>query len=189
MAKIDTTSIEGYDSLSAEEKVKALESFSFAEPDYSGYVKKDVFDKTASELASAKKELKKNLSEEDARKAEETERIAELQSKYETLLKESEMTKSKAKYLALGYSEELADKAAKAFTEGDTEILFGIQKEYLESYKKKVQSEMMAGNPKPVADGSSVTMTLENFRKLSPSERFAYSQSHPEEYATLYKNQ
>ena len=42
MANIDTSKIEGYENMTAEEKVQALESFSIADPDYSGYVKKDV---------------------------------------------------------------------------------------------------------------------------------------------------
>ena len=34
-----------------------------------------------------------------------------------------------------------------------------------------------------VTDGK---LTLENFRKLSPTERFNFSQKHPEEYKKLY---
>ena len=49
--KVDVSKIEGYESMSAEEKLKAIESYEFAEPDYSGYVTKDTFDKTASEYS------------------------------------------------------------------------------------------------------------------------------------------
>ena len=59
--KIDVKKIEGYKDLSLEDKLKALESFEIPDPDYSGYVKKDLFDKTASELAEKKKELKSFL--------------------------------------------------------------------------------------------------------------------------------
>ena len=38
-----------------------------------------------------------------------------------------------------------------------------------------------SGDPAP--DGK---LTLENFRKLSPTERFNFSQKHPEEYKKLY---
>ena len=55
MANIDTSKIEGYENMTAEEKVQALEAYAIADPDYSGYVKKDTFDKTASELAQAKR--------------------------------------------------------------------------------------------------------------------------------------
>ena len=55
MAKIDVSTIEGFANMTAEQKVEALANYEFPDPDYTGYVKKDVFDKTASELASWKK--------------------------------------------------------------------------------------------------------------------------------------
>ena len=63
MANIDTSKIEGYAEMTAEQKVEALEKYSIADPDYSGYVKKDLFDKTASELAQSKKDLKARMSD------------------------------------------------------------------------------------------------------------------------------
>ena len=65
--KIDVTQIEGYENMSPEEKLKALEGFDIPSPDYSGYVKKDLYDKTASELAAKKKELKERLSDDRKR--------------------------------------------------------------------------------------------------------------------------
>ena len=65
MAKIDVSKIEGYAEMSAEDKLKALEAYEVPDPDYSGYVKKDVFDKTAKELADKKKELKDKLTAEE----------------------------------------------------------------------------------------------------------------------------
>lgn len=55
MAKIDVSTIEGFANMTAEQKVEALANYDFPDPDYTGYVKKDVFDKTASELASWKR--------------------------------------------------------------------------------------------------------------------------------------
>ena len=73
MAKIDVTQIEGYADMTAEEKLKALEAFDVPDPDYSGYVSKEQFDKTASELAAKKKELSEKLSEDERQKQEEQE--------------------------------------------------------------------------------------------------------------------
>ena len=57
--KIDITKIEGYrDDMTVEEKLELVLGYEIPEPDYSGYVKKSVFDKTASELADVKKQLK-----------------------------------------------------------------------------------------------------------------------------------
>ena len=186
MAKIDVTQIEGYAEMSAEDKLKALEGFDIPDPDYSGYVKKDVFDKTASELAGVKKQLKDKMTDDEAAKQKEQEEREELQSKYDKLLRESEISKHKAKLLGLGYDEKLADETAEAMTDGDMEKVFANQKKHLDSVEKRVRADALKDTPKPTPDGDSKTMTLEKFRKLSPAERAAFFEEHPEEYKELY---
>ena len=184
MAKIDVTQIEGYAEMSAEDKLKALEGFDIPDPDYSGYVKKDVFDKTASELAGVKKQLKDKMTDDEAAKQKEQEEREELQSKYDKLLRESEISKHKAKLLGLGYDEKLADETAEAMADGDMEKVFA--KKHLDSVEKRVRADALKDTPKPTPDGDSKTMTLEKFRKLSPAERAAFFEEHPEEYKELY---
>lgn len=186
MAKIDVTQIKGYAEMSAEDKLKALEGFDIPDPDYSGYVKKDVFDKTASELAGVKKQLKDKMTDDEAAKQKEQEEREELQSKYDKLLRESEISKHKAKLLALGYDEKLADETAEAMADGDMEKVFANQKKHLDSVEKRVRADALKDTPKPTPDGDSKTMTLEKFRKLSPAERAAFFEEHPEEYKELY---
>lgn len=188
MAKVDITKIEGYEGMTPEEKIKALEAYEIedVEPDYSGYVKKDVFDKTASELAGVKKQLKEKMTDDEAAKQKEQEEREELQSKYEKLLHDSEVSKNKAKLLALGYEEKLADDTAEAMVTGDLEKVMANQKKHLEAVEKKVRAEALKDTPKPTGDGDSKTMTLEKLRGMSPSERYTYSQEHPEEYKELY---
>jgi len=188
MAKVDITKIEGYEGMTPEEKIKALEAYEIedVQPDYSGYVKKDVFDKTASELAGVKKQLKEKMTDDEAAKQKEQEEREELQSKYEKLLHDSEVSKNKAKLLALGYEEKLADDTAEAMVTGDLEKVMANQKKHLEAVEKKVRAEALKDTPKPTGDGDSKTMTLEKLRGMSPSERYTYSQEHPEEYKELY---
>ncbi len=188
MAKVDITKIEGYEGMTPEEKIKALEAYEIedVQPDYSGYVKKDVFDKTASELAGVKKQLKEKMTDDEAAKQKEQEEREELQSKYEKLLHDSEVSKNKAKLLALGYEEKLADDTAEAMVAGDLEKVMANQKKHLEAVEKKVRAEALKDTPKPTGDGDSKTMTLEKLRGMSPSERYTYSQEHPEEYKELY---
>ena len=186
MAKIDVTQIEGYETMTAEEKLKALEDFDVPDPDYSGFVKKEQFDKTASELAAAKKQLREKMTEDEVVKQKEKEEREELESKYNKLLRESEITKHKAKLLALGYDETLADETATAMADGDSEKVFINQQKHLTAFEKKVRAEALKNTPKPTPDGDSKTMTLEKFRKLSPAERAAFYEEHPEEYKELY---
>ena len=186
MAKIDVTQIKGYAEMSAEDKLKALEGFEIPDPDYTGYVKKEVFDKTASELAGAKKQLKEKMTEDELKKQKEQEEREELQSKYDKLLRESEIAKNKAKLIGLGYDEKLADETAEAMLDGDLDKVFTNQKKHLDSVEKRVRADALKDTPKPTPDGDSKTMTLEKFRKLSPAERHAFYEEHPEEYKELY---
>ncbi len=188
MAKVDITKIEGYEEMSAEEKIKALEAFEIEDTptDYTGYVKKDVFDKTASELASMKKQLKEKLSDDEIAKQKEQEERAELQSKYEALLHETEVSKRKADLLAIGYDEKLADETAEAMVKGDLDKVLNNQKKHLETVEKKVRAEALKDTPKPTPDGDSKTMTLDKLRQLSPMEREQWSRQNPEDYKALY---
>ena len=188
MAKIDVTQIEGYADMTAEEKLKALEAFDVPDPDYSGYVSKEQFDKTASELAAKKKELSEKLSEDERQKQEEQEQREELQKKYDTLLHESTVSKNKAKLLGLGYEEKLADETAEAMADGNLDKVFANQKKHLDAVEKRVRAEVLKETPKPTGDGDSKTMTLKQLRELSPAERMKFSQEHPEEYKELYTN-
>lgn len=188
MAKIDVTKIAGYADMTPEQKIAALEAFETDEPDYSGYVKKDVFDKTASELAAKKKELNEKLTEDEKAKQKEQEERADLQAKYDKLLRESEISKYKAKFLGMGYEEKLAEDTAVAMADGDTDKVFANQKKHLDSVEKRVRADALKDTPKPTPDGDSKTMTLEKLRKMSPQERYDYSVKNPEEYKTLYAN-
>lgn len=186
MAKIDVTKIEGYADMTPEEKLKALEGYDVPDPDYSGYVKKDVFDKTASELAAKKKELTEKMSEDEQKKVKEAEERQALEEKYNALLRENAVSKNKTKLLALGYDEKLADETAEAMADGDLDKVFKNQKKFLEGFEKSIRAEVLKDTPEPTGDGDTKTMTLEGLRKMTPMERMKYSQEHPDEYKALY---
>lgn len=182
--KIDLTKIEGYADMSAEEKLKALESY---DVDMSGYVSKETFDKTASELASKKKELREKLSEDEQKKQADDEYLKTLKESYDKLLRESEIAKNKASLIGIGYAEDLAEKAAEAMYDGNTAKVLEYQKSHTESMKAAIKADLLKGTPAPVPDGGNNTMTLAKFRALPANERFEYAQKNPEAYESLYK--
>lgn len=193
MAKIDVSLIEGYEEMSAEDKLKALEEFEMPEPDYSGYVRKEQFDKTASELAAKKKELRERLSAEEVAQQREQEEKEQRREEQEAILKElellrreSEISKNKAKLIGLGYGEALAEETAEAMVDGDMEKVFANQRKHQEMLEKKVRAEALKNTPKPASDGMSKTLTLEDLRAMQPAERLKFSQERPEEYKQLY---
>lgn len=184
--KIDTSKISGYDDMSAEEKLAALEAYEIDDPDYTGYVKKDVFDKTASELAQKKKELNARLTDEEKAREESETKQKELEEKYEALLRESQVSKQKAKLIALGYDESLADDSAQALVEGDLDKVIENASKFKKSFEKQLRAEILKDTPKPTGSGGSDVMTLDKFRKMGAADRAKYAQAHPEDYKALY---
>ena len=184
--KIRTEKIEGYKDMTLEQKLEALENYEVDEPDYSGYVTKEVFDKTASELATSKKQLREKMSADEIKAKEDADKMEELQSKYDALLKESEITKNKARLLTLGYEDKLATETAEAIVNGDTDKVFANQKKHLDSVEKKIREEVLTSTPRPTGGNGSETMTLEKFKKMPIEEQFKFANEHPEEYKTLY---
>lgn len=162
MPNIDTSIIEGFDALTPEQKVEALLKLDIPERvDLSGYVKKDLYDKTASDLSKAKKDLQGKMTEEEAAAAERAaelnglkEQMAALQADNEKLQRERTEAAYKAKYLAMpGFDEKLAEETAKAMAGGDMDKVFANQQKANEAYKKQVQAEMVKGDPKPSGAG------------------------------------
>lgn len=154
MAKLDTTTIQGYAEMTPEQKLVALEAMELPDPDYSGYVKKDVFDKTAADLAAWKKKHNDLLSEEDRKKQEDAEQLANLRKELDDLRKDKTVSEYKAMYIAQGYTEELADATAKALAEGNTGEVFANQKKFIDEYTKKVMADALKGTPRPPVGGA-----------------------------------
>lgn len=170
-----------------EEVETALESVTIPE-DNSAEIErlKNALSKSNSEAAGYKKQLREKMTEDEQKKQREQEEREELQNKYDKLLRESVIAKNKAKLVALGYDESLADETAEAMADGDSEKVFANQQKHLASFEKKVRAEVLKDTPKPTPDGDPKTMTLEKFRKLNPAERHKFYTEHPEEYKELY---
>lgn len=184
--KINTANIKGYNDMTLEEKLKALEDFEVAEPDYTGYVKKEVFDKTASELADSKKQLREKMSADEIKAKEDAEKQEKLQSDYDALLRKVALSENKTKLLGLGYDDKLAGETAEAMLDGNLDKVFANQKKHLEAVEKKIREDVLHNTPKPEGGNSSNTMTKEKFRAMSANERYEFAQKNPEEYKQIY---
>lgn len=173
--------------MSLEEIETALKGISMPE-DNSAEVERlrTALSKSNSEAADYKKQLREKMTEDEAAKQKEKEEREELQTKYDALLRESSISKNKAKLIALGYEEALADETATAMVDGDSDKVFANQQKHLTAVEKRVRAEALKDTPKPAPDGGSDTMTLEKLRSMSPDERYRYSVEHAEEYKELY---
>ena len=182
--KIDTSKIEGYADMTAEEKLAALEAY---ELDTSGMVKKEQFDKAASEAAGYKKQLREKLSEEEKAKAERDEQFKAITEELETLRTEKAINQATQKWMGLGYSEALATDTAKAMVSGDTEKVFANHAKFIAEKEKNLRAQMLKDTPTPPAGEGSKGMTKEAFMKLSLAEKAAFAQEQPEHYKEFYK--
>lgn len=173
--------------MTAEEITAALEKVSPPEDNSTELEKlKTALSKSNSEAADYKKQLRAKQTEDEATKQKEQEEREELQSKYEQLLHKTSVSDNKAKLLAVGYDEKLADETAEAMVNGELDKVFVNQKKHLEAFEKKVRAEVLKDTPKPIDDGNGKTMTLEKLRGMTVQERLDYSTANPEEYKTLY---
>lgn len=187
MAKIDITKLAGYkEDMTLEEKLKLYEAYEIEEPTHEGYIKKDTFDKTASELAQVKKQLKDRMSEEEIKEAERAKKDAEIMEELETLRTAQKIADMKSRYLGLGYDEKLAEDTAKAYAEGNIDAVFKNQKTFQENSKKAIEAELLAGTPRPPAGGEdNQPMTKEKFLGLSTAEQLKYKQENTNWQETL----
>ena len=186
MAKIATSKIEGYANMTAEQKLAALEAYDHPEPDLTGYVKKDALDRATSEAAEWKRKHNALLSDEDKRKQEDADARAAMEKELNDLRKEKTVSEYKAQYLAQGYSDKLAAETAQALADGDTAKVFANQQKFLEEYAKTVKADALKKTPRPPAGAGGNGLTVDEFRKLSPRERYEFAQKNPEEYKAMY---
>ena len=174
--------IENYENMSVEEKLAALEAY---EPDMSGFVAKSAFDKTASELAAAKKSIREKMTEDEAKAAKEAEERATLEARVKELEHERAVNGYMAAYTAMGYDEKLAKASAEALATGDTKTVFENQKAFHAAREKALRAEILKDTPRPDAGAPSTGVTKEQFDAMSYKERAALFNENPDLYNQL----
>ena len=147
---------------------------------------KTALSKSNSEAAEMKKQLREKMSAEELKAKEDAEKIEELTKERDALLREKTIAGHKAKYLALGYEENLANETAEALANGELDKVFANHKKHNDSVEKKIRADVLKETPKPEGGTGSETLTKEKFSQMSIAEQYKYSVEHPEEYKMLY---
>ena len=149
--KVDVTKIDGYEDMTAEQKLEAVLNFEVEAPTDEVTKLKNLLNKANSEAAENKRKLKEfqeqKLSEEERAKLEREESERALREENEALKKAQKLSEYKANYLANGYGDELAGKTAEALLNGDMATVFANQKTFAESVKAKAKEELLNSNP------------------------------------------
>ncbi len=164
----DFTKIDGYkEEMTAEEKLALLDKYEEPKPDYTGYIAKTTFDKTASELAEVKRQLKEKMTADEQKEAERLAAENAIKEQLEQLKKEKAITEYKAQYLSLGYDEALATETANAFAEGDMSKVFANQKIFVENVKKIERASALADGTEPPAGKGKSEKDLEEQKNIN----------------------
>lgn len=154
--RIDVTKINGYDEMTAEEKVKALEGYEIdvKEPDLTGYVKKELLDKATSDASNWKHKFTETLNESE-RKAQELAEQQEADRKELTeLRRDRDISQLTTKFQGIGYDEALARATAIAQIDGDTDTVLANQKTYINGLMAKQKDTKQKETPAPPMDNS-----------------------------------
>ena len=151
--KFDSNLIPGFGEMTADEKVEALLNFEIETPkaDESEETKrlKLALSKANSEASEWKKALREKQTEAERAEAERAEREKAVEEELRTLRRDKTVGGYVSECLALGYSKELALRAAEAMADGDAATVFACQRENLDAQKQAFASEALDNLPKP----------------------------------------
>lgn len=151
--------IDGYENMTTEEKLAALEAL---EPDESETKKwKAQFDKASHEAAEQKKlakslqeQLNSKLTADEQAEAEREQKLKDIIAERDSLKRESAISKLTSRYIALGYSEELATATANASYDGDIDTVINNQMEFNKGLEQNIRTRIVQSNPIPDVKGS-----------------------------------
>ena len=149
--RIDTAKIENYETMSAEDKLKALEEYEFETPapkESEEVTKlKEALSKANSDAASWKRQFREKQTEAERAEAERKEHEAAVEDELRTLRRDKTVSGYVAQYLALGYTQELALKAAEATADNDAATIMSCQQEYLAEKTKELEAAALNKQP------------------------------------------
>lgn len=171
MAKIDTSLIEGYAGMTPEQKLAALEAFEYEDNAAELEKQKNAMSKANSEAAEWKRKHNALLSEEEKKKQEDAEKLTQMEQELADLRKAKTVSEYKAKFVAQGYDEALAEETAQAYADGDNAKVFANQSKFLEEYAKKVKADALKKTPKPTPGAGSGGGAIDYDKKIEEAQK------------------
>ena len=127
-------------------------------------------DKLTSENGNLRKELRKYMTEQQARDAERQAEMEARDAELEALRRDKTLSDLTANFLGRGYDENMARQGAEALADGDTNALFDIMARRDMAYEKALRAKILAETPKPPASDpnseEAKRQDKENLRRL-----------------------
>lgn len=148
--KLDSTTIAGFEEMTAEEKVKALLDYEIEVPaknDEDVNKLKSALSKANSEAAEWRRQYNAKLTEAERAEAERIEREKAIEDELRTLRRDKTVSGYLAQYLALGYDKDLALRAAEATADGDAATTINCQQQFLEAKTRELEAAALNKQP------------------------------------------
>ena len=148
--KIDPSKIEGFDNLSADEKVAALlnQEIEVEQTEPADVTRlKTSLSKANSESAEYKRLLREKQTEAERAEAERAEKDREREELLKSLLEEKRVSTYKSQLMAAGVDPDTADLMAKSLPEGVADEYFLATKSFLDNQRQKLLTESINKQP------------------------------------------
>lgn len=150
--KIDVSKIEGFDALSAEEKVAKLMEYEFDEPkpvDNSTEISKlkNALNKANAEAKEWKDSFRAKQTEQERAEAERAEAEKALQEELSSLRREKTLSEYAKSCMSMGYDAALATECAEAMADGRFSDVFAIQQRFLEAKIREAEATALNRQP------------------------------------------
>lgn len=149
--KIDTSKIEGYAEMSAEDKLKVLEEYEIETPKTDSMDEvtklKAALSKANSDAAEWKRQFREKQTEQERTEAERAEREKAVEEELRGLRRDKTVSNYVAQCLALGYDKDLALRAAEAMADNNAAEIMNCQQEFLEAKQKELEASALNKQP------------------------------------------
>ena len=140
-------------------------------------------EKNASEAADYKKKFNEKLTDAERKEAE----YQEIIKTNKALLRDKSIADYTAKFIGLGYSDDLAKETAIAQVDGQMDKVFENFKKHKELVDADVKKKLLERTPAPQDGGQPTGITKESFAKMGYAERVNLMNTNPTLYAELTK--
>lgn len=149
MAKIDTSTIQGYADMTAEEKLAALEALDI--PDNAADIEryKNAASKANSEAANYKRQLKEATANGEKAVEESNNELASIKKQLASLQREKAISEHTASFIAQGYDKDLASESATALIDGNAAKLFENMTKFMASHDKAMTAKGVSELKRP----------------------------------------
>ena len=150
--KVDVSKIEGFNDMSAEDKLNAVLAYEFDEPkapDGNAEITKlkAALSKANSESAEWKRQFREKQTEQERAEAERAEAEKALQEELATLRRGKVVDEYAKKCMGMGYTADLAAECAEAMADGRFNDVFRIQQTFMEAKTKEIEAAALNRQP------------------------------------------